>query len=109
MDFHILGPLEVRGDGDRPLELGGRKQRALLAVLLLNANRVLSSQRLVEALWGDSPPETAATALQGYVSQLRKVLAPAQVIVTRAPGYLLELREDELDLNRFERLLEEAR
>jgi DNA-binding SARP family transcriptional activator/class 3 adenylate cyclase len=109
MDFHILGPLEVRGDDDRPLELGGRKQRALLAVLLLHANRVLSSDSLVEALWGESPPGTAATALQGYVSQLRKTFAPAQAIVTRAPGYMIELREDELDLNRFERLLEEAR
>jgi DNA-binding SARP family transcriptional activator len=109
MDFRILGPLEVRGDAERPLELGGRKQRALLAVLLLHANRVLSSDSLIGALWGDSPPETAPTALQGYVSQLRKALAPAQPIVTRAPGYLLELQEEELDLNRFERLLEEAR
>jgi DNA-binding SARP family transcriptional activator len=109
MDFRILGPLEVRGDGDRALRLGGRKQRALLAALLLHANRVLSSHSLVEALWGDSPPETAATALQGYVSQLRKAFAPARAIVTRAPGYLVEVEEDELDLNRFERLVEEAR
>jgi DNA-binding SARP family transcriptional activator len=109
MEFSILGPLEVRGDGDRPLELGGRKQRALLAVLLLHANRVLSSGNLIEALWGDSPPETAPTALQGYVSHLRKALAPAAAIVTRAPGYVLELEEEELDLNRFERIVEEAR
>jgi DNA-binding SARP family transcriptional activator len=56
MDFRILGPLEVRDDADRPLELGGRKQRALLAVLLLHANRVLTTDSLIAALWGDSPP-----------------------------------------------------
>jgi DNA-binding SARP family transcriptional activator/pimeloyl-ACP methyl ester carboxylesterase len=109
MDFRILGPLEVRDDAGRSRELGGRKQRALLAVLLLNANRVLSADRLVEALWGDSPPATAAIALQGYVSKLRKALGPAQAIVTRAPGYLLELQPGELDLDRFEQLVEEAR
>src|SRR5262245_39889151 len=71
MDFRILGPLEVRDD-DGPLELGGRKQRSLLAVLLLHGNQVLSTDSLISALWDDSLPETAATALQGYVSQLRK-------------------------------------
>ena len=70
MDFRILGPVEVRDD-DGPLMLGGRKQRALLAVLLLHGNQVLSTDSLISALWDDSPPETAATALQGYVSQLR--------------------------------------
>src|SRR5262245_19107148 len=108
MDFRILGPVEVRDD-DGPLKLGGRKQRALLAVLLLQGNQVLSTVSLISALWDDSPPETAATALHGYVSQLRKALAPSKPIVTRAPGYLVELTENELDLDRFEKLLEEAR
>ena len=109
MEFRILGPLEVRADADRALELGGRKQRTLLAVLLLHGNRVLSLDRLIEALWGDSPPETALKALQGYISQLRKALAPAQRIITRAPGYLIELEGGELDLDRFESLTETAR
>ena len=109
MDFRILGPIEVRGDGGYPLDLGGRKQRVLLTALVLDANRVISTDRLIEALWGDSPPGTAATALHGYVSQLRKALAPEDRIVTRAPGYVLELEHDELDLGRFERLVEEGR
>src|ERR1051325_3976959 len=109
MEFRILGPLEVRAEADRALELGGRKQRALLAVLLLHANRVLASDRLIEALWGDSPPGTASTALQGYVSQLRKALAPAVPIITCEPGYLIQVDAGELDLDRFERLVEEGR
>src|SRR5438034_1029233 len=108
MDFRILGPIEVRGGGEYPLDLGGRKQRVLLTALVLDANRVISTDRLIEALWGDSPPGTAATALQGYVSQLRKAFAPDQRIVTRAPGYVLELEPDELDLGRFEQLVDEA-
>ena len=73
MDFRILGPLEVLEDG-RALDLGGQKQRALLAVLLLEANRVVSSGRLIEALWEEEPPDTALKALQVYVSQLRRLL-----------------------------------
>ena len=73
MDFRILGPLEVQDDGDL-VALGGTKQRALLAILLLNANEVVSSDRLIDELWGQEPPDTAAKGLQGYVSGLRKVL-----------------------------------
>src|SRR3954470_22432912 len=71
MEFRVLGPLEVLADG-RALDLGGQKQRALLAILLIEANRVVSSDRLIDALWEDAPPETAQKALQVYVSQLRK-------------------------------------
>jgi DNA-binding SARP family transcriptional activator len=113
IDFRILGPLEV-WDADRPLPLGGAKQRALLALLLLRANEVLSRDRLIDELWGERPPETATTALQVYVSQLRKALAAAgedarRRLATQAGGYVLALTPDELDATRFERLLAEAR
>src|SRR4051812_4070024 len=107
MDYRILGPLEVLAPGG-PVPLGGAKQRALLAVLLLHANQVVSTDRLIEALWGEEAPETAAKALQVHVSQLRKVLG-AEAIRTRPPGYSLEVGPDELDLDRFRRLHEAAR
>jgi predicted ATPase/DNA-binding SARP family transcriptional activator len=107
MEFRILGPLEVRADG-RALDLGGPKQRALLGFLVLEANRVVSSERLIDALWEEDPPETAQKALQVYVSQLRKVLGQERVR-TVAPGYLLRVDADELDLNRFDRLHGEER
>jgi YVTN family beta-propeller protein len=107
MQYRVLGSLEVR-DGDRSLPLAGAKQRALLALLLVHANHVLSRDRLVDELWGDQPPETAVTSLQIYVSRLRKLLPP-ETLLTRPPGYLLELEPDELDLRRFERLLAEGR
>ena len=103
MEFRILGPLEVVDDG-RELPVGGAKQRALLALLLLHANRVVSRDRLIDELWEDDPPETARTALQVHVSQLRKVLGRER-IVTQVPGYLVRVEPDELDLERFERML----
>src|SRR5687767_2475321 len=102
MEFRILGPLEVLDEG-RLLDLGGAKQRALLAVLLLNVNRVVSSDRLVDALWGERAPDTAQKALQVYVSGLRKALGRER-IATRAPGYELRVEPGELDLHRFEQL-----
>ena len=112
MEFRVLGPLEVRRDG-RPLPLGGRKQRLLLALLLLRANEVVPSPRLLGELWAEQPPDTAQTALQGYVSQLRKTLEPDgppyRVVVTQAPGYLLSVEAGERDLDRFETLVREAR
>jgi predicted ATPase/DNA-binding SARP family transcriptional activator len=114
LSYRLLGPLEVY-DGDRPLQLGGTKQRALLAMLLLNANRVVSSDRLIDALWGEKPPETAQTALQVHVSHLRKLLEPDQgrrgheVLVTQAPGYVLRTGEEQLDTVGFDRLLESGR
>src|ERR1700756_4031003 len=101
MEYRALGPLEVR-DGERSLPLGGAKQRALLALLLLNANEVLARDRLIDDLWGAHPPETAVQSLQVYVSRLRKLLAN-ETLVTRAPGYVLKVDPDELDLTRFER------
>src|SRR6476469_3739141 len=101
MEFRILGPLEVLADG-RALELGGPKQRALLAALLVAANRAVPSDDLVRALWDDEPPETAHKALQIHVSNLRKLLGRDRV-ETQPPGYLVRVAEDELDLERFER------
>jgi DNA-binding SARP family transcriptional activator len=107
MEFRILGPLEVTADG-RALDLGGHKQRTLLALLLLQANRVVSSDRLIDALWEERPPDTATKALQVYVSQLRKLVGRER-LETKAPGYLLRVGPDELDLARFQRLQEEGR
>jgi DNA-binding SARP family transcriptional activator len=108
VEFRILGPLEVVEQG-RALPLGGARQRTLLALLLTRANEVVSAERLVDELWGAQPPRTAANALQYHVSQLRKALAPHEVIVTQDPGYMIRVGPDELDLIRFELLVEEAR
>jgi len=107
LEFRILGPLEVV-DGEDALHLGGQKQRALLALLLLDPNRVVSTDRIVDALWGEEPPRTAATSLQNFVSQLRKLLGP-ETLVTKPPGYELRLAGEQLDLQRFRRLVDEAR
>jgi DNA-binding SARP family transcriptional activator/type II secretory pathway predicted ATPase ExeA len=107
VEFRLLGPLEVRA-GDVPLPLGGPKQRAVLALLLLNANRVVARERLVDDLWGESPPEAVVAVVQVYVSRLRKVL-PSDALVTRPPGYMLEVEPTTIDLARFERLVSEAR
>jgi class 3 adenylate cyclase/DNA-binding SARP family transcriptional activator len=107
MDFRILGPLEVL-DGDRALAVRGGKQRALLALLLVHANRTLSIERIVDELWGEAAPETAAKMVQIYVSQLRKLL-PDACLHTRPPGYALELPQEQLDLIRFERLVAAGR
>jgi DNA-binding SARP family transcriptional activator len=106
MDFQLLGPLEVV-DNDRSVALGGGRQRALLAVLLLHANEVVSTDRLLDELWGQRPPPTAGKIVQVYVSRLRKVLGRDR-LVTRSPGYLLRVDRSELDLDRFERLVGEA-
>jgi YVTN family beta-propeller protein len=103
VEFRVLGPLEVLEDG-REIDLGGAKPRALLAVLLLDANSVVSTDRLIDALWGERPPETAPKALQVHVSQLRRTLGKER-IVTRDPGYRIVLADDELDLLRFRRLI----
>ena len=107
MEFGILGPLAVWRDGGE-VELGAAKQRALLAVMLLHAGETMSTERLVDALWGEKPPVTAVKALQVYISQLRKTLGEG-VVVTRPLGYVVELDDGALDLQRFERLLAEGR
>src|SRR5262245_41304974 len=107
MQFGILGPLEIAADG--AVQLGGASQRALLVVLLLHANEVVSSDRLLDELWPDGPPASGVTALQVRVSQLRKALGPAAGrLETKPPGYVFRLRDGELDLDRFSRLLREA-
>jgi WD40 repeat protein/DNA-binding SARP family transcriptional activator len=116
VQFRMLGPLEVLDDAGRPLVLGGAKQRALLAVLLLHAGQVVSADRLIDELWGEDPPETARNVLQVYVANLRKVLEPdrpkrttSSLLRTQPPGYLLDLDGHSLDLDRFERLADEGR
>lgn len=106
MDFRILGPVEAR-EGDQLLDIGGGKQRALLALLLLNAGQVVPADRLIEALWGDAPPANAPKGLQVYVSRLRKLLGSR--LVTRGSGYVLELEPDELDRGRAEHLIADGR
>ncbi len=107
MDFRVLGPLEVR-DGERVVPLGGAKQRAVLAVLLTRKGEVVSRDRLIDELWAGRPPRSAVSILQTYVSRLRKALGP-EVLTTRAVGYAVDLRGHELDLVRFEALLDEER
>ncbi len=106
LEIGILGSFEVWA-GDNVVQLGGQKQRAVLALLALHPGEVVPSERLITELWGESPPPTAATALQNAISQLRKALG-ADVLETRAPGYALRVDKDAIDAHRFERLLREA-
>ncbi|MGH2706332.1 MAG: AfsR/SARP family transcriptional regulator, partial [Actinomycetota bacterium] len=106
MDFRVLGPMEVAGaEGSVPL--GGPKQRAVLAHLLVRANRVASFDSLVDGLWGEEPPETARATIHAYVHNLRKALGPGR-IQSSAPGYVLRVETDEVDASRFEALLGDA-
>ena len=107
MEFRVLGPLEV-WDGGEEVSLGGPKLRALLALLLLHPNEVMSGDRLIDELWGEDSPEDAAAALRVNVSRLRKAL-PQDVLATRSPGYFLRVDAEALDLHRFERLVDEGR
>ncbi|MBV9414272.1 MAG: winged helix-turn-helix domain-containing protein [Solirubrobacterales bacterium] len=125
MDYRILGRLEV-SDGDRRIEVGGDKQRALLMILLLHAGEIVSADRLIDDLWGERPPPAALGALQTHISRLRKVLdrdlpgsghangdpggmSSDAVLVTRGHGYLLRLAPGELDVDRFRELVEQGR
>jgi DNA-binding SARP family transcriptional activator len=103
MEFRLLGATEVVEDG-RSIALGGPRQRAVLALLLLRANETVSVERIVDDLWGETPPPAAENTVQQYVSQLRKLLG-SERILTRAPGYQLSLSPGELDVRRFEMLL----
>jgi DNA-binding SARP family transcriptional activator len=113
LEFRLLGPFEVVEDG-RSVPLGGSKQRALLAILAIHANELVPADRLIEQLWPDDPPESAANTLQGYVSRLRKALGSngsngaRPIIVFRAPGYVLTVPPEQIDAHRFERLLDDA-
>jgi DNA-binding SARP family transcriptional activator len=106
MEFRLLGPLEV-AEQDRLLDLGALKQRSLLALLLLHANEVVAVERLIDELWGESPPATVGKSVHVYVSRLRKQLGDGRLL-TRPPGYLLRIEPAELDLARFERLVADA-
>jgi DNA-binding SARP family transcriptional activator/class 3 adenylate cyclase/tetratricopeptide (TPR) repeat protein len=106
MEFRLLGALEVQ-DGDRRVALGAGRQRAVLALLLMHANEVVTSDRLVDELWAGYPPGSARKALQVYVFRTRRALG-AERIRTRSSGYVLEVGPDELDVHRFERLVREA-
>jgi DNA-binding SARP family transcriptional activator/ABC-type transport system substrate-binding protein len=111
LEFLILGPLVVLNDGV-PLLLGGAKPRGALAILLLGRNEVVSRDRLIDGLWGDSPPASAAHTLETYMSRLRKALhvnGGTERLLTRPPGYLLRVEDGELDLEHFESLLNEAK
>src|SRR5919109_1014450 len=107
VEYRLLGPLEVIAN-DATVPLAARKQRQLLALLLVNANQVVSTDRLIDELWGEHAPESAPNALQVYVSKLRKALPPG-ALVTRPPGYVLQLDPEALDVRRFERLVRDAR
>ena len=107
MEFRLLGPLEVVDDDGGTVALGGQRPRALLALLLLNANEVVSVDRLLDGIWGEKPPASGASALHVHVHALRQALG-ADRIVTRPPGYLLRVQEGELDVAQFERLVDEG-
>jgi DNA-binding SARP family transcriptional activator len=107
VQFHILGPLEVV-EGDVAQPLGGAKQRAVLAILILRRGELVSGERLADELWGERAPPTAAKTLQGYISRLRKVLGE-NVLHTRGRGYVLTLRDGQLDVDQFEQLAREGR
>lgn len=108
MEFRLLGPVEARRD-DRQIALGGAKPRALLALLLLHANEVVSRDRLIDAIWSDRAPGTAEHSLDVQMSRLRKAFAPDELLVRRSGGYVLEVEPQQIDAHRFEGLLEEGR
>ena len=107
LDFRILGPVEAV-ELDRTIALGGPLQRAVLAILILQRGEVVTSDRLIDELWGERPPATAAKTLQGYVSRLRKVLG-ADVLVSRGGGYTLAVEAQQVDAERFEQFANEGR
>jgi DNA-binding SARP family transcriptional activator len=107
LSVHVLGPVEVRDD-DAPIELGGPQQRAVVAHLALEAGHVVSVERLIDRLWGDEPPRTPLGTLLCYISRLRRVIeperdagAPPRVLVSEAPGYVLQIDRDQIDVHRF--------
>jgi DNA-binding SARP family transcriptional activator len=107
LEFRVLGPLEVVGD-DGPIRLGGARQRATLAILLLNANRVVSIDRIADDLYAGAPPVTAVTQVQRQISELRKLLGSDAAIDTRSPGYVITVDPEHIDLTRFERWMDDG-
>lgn len=114
VEVRVLGPIEVF-DGSRSVDVGSRMQRAVLSLMVMDIDRVVSLDRLIDCLWGDEPPATATSALHVYVSGLRKILepdraprAPSRVLITEPPGYALRLPPERLDVVRFEALAREG-
>src|SRR5215831_18478014 len=107
MRVQVLGPFHLE-DGGQRIAIGGVRQRAVLADLVLHSNEVVPSEQLLVELWGEDSPPSAANALQAAISRLRRVL-PAGRLVTTAPGYMLRLFPAELDVRRFEQLIAEGR
>ncbi|URN12630.1 winged helix-turn-helix domain-containing protein [Streptomyces radiopugnans] len=111
MGLRLLGPVDLVVDG-RSVDLGGPRQRAVLAVLGLNANRVVPVEQLIDAVWDTAPPSTARGQIQTCISALRRILGDAGhpgAIATRQPGYMLVIGSEELDVLRFSALVAEAR
>jgi DNA-binding SARP family transcriptional activator len=110
--YRILGPLALLDEDGNSVPLGGRRERTLLATLLLEANQVVSRDRLIDALWGDRPPETASNALQVHVSKLRRALTDHQgnagPLRTESPGYVLRTSPGDLDAERFETMVTDS-
>lgn len=107
MEYRILGPLEVRSESGI-VALGGIKPRAMLAVLLMHANESVHAERLALALWGEDAPASAVKTLQVYVSRLRKALGDDEALIRTPAGYRLRVRAEELDAERFARLVEDG-
>jgi DNA-binding SARP family transcriptional activator len=108
LDITTLGPLQIRLDG-RTLDLGTRKQRALLALLIINRGRTVSSDRIVASLWGEDAPSKRREDVWVYMSRIRKILHPIDDILRREPGgYLLDIEEESIDSVRFEKLVDEG-
>lgn len=105
MDFRILGPLEIEGD-DGPIQVRGRKEEAVLALLVVNAGTAVSVDAIAEELWGDRPPPTAIKTLRSHVSRLRRQLGKAVDIETTGSGYVLNADRATIDASRFEDLLD---
>src|SRR5574341_1611738 len=114
VEFLLLGPLEAR-NRQRQLRLGSIKHRMLLAKLLLHANQVVSTDELIDTVWGERPPATVRQSLQNHVAALRKAIEPdsrsnqGRMLVTRDPGYLIEVAPEQIDVHRFEQLVEQGR
>src|SRR5688572_23858464 len=108
MEFRILGPLEVSGEGTA-VSLGGSRPGAVLAVLLVHPNQPVSAERLALALWGEDAPAGAVKTVQVNISRLRHVLGDGGAVVTTPAGYRLDVGADELDAERFERTIAAGR
>ena len=108
MEFRILGPLEACDSSGAEIRLPAGRERALFAALLLRRGEVVSTDALIDALWGKRPPSTASKAVQGYVSHLRRALGDG-VLITQSPGYVLRVDVGSIDAERFEQLAAEGR